>query len=552
MNNMYDILNKMTLLEGKGSKPDFLDLDKDGNKKEPMKSAAKEKQVDEASTGDYSAKKARAGKDIGKPGKAFAQIASKAGKSYGSKERGEKVAGAVLAKLRGKNEGVETEGNAFTGKLKATPKGGKFKLGDKTFTDTSDIDEGWDEMMKSVRDRADSKVGDKIRGHKHDIEITPTGRRVTRRVDPEGYSVGADDDTEGTPVKRGRGRPKGAGKKLGAKGKTNVVKKRVKEQMPPGAMAGDEGEYGQEGDMAKDQIHTIVRNAQDLERILGNNENLPEWVQSKLAKIEGMMTAVSDYMQTQHEREGDEVELDEKAVSKKQQRFMGMVHAAQKGEKPASKEVAKVAKSMGKKDAEDFAATKHKGLPEKKKKDVEETTTSGAVATSTEAPKAKKGGFQFGKGVYEGAIKESFEKKLSAVLNEGMSINMSVGENGQKSLSVNATDEDAVHLADILKMAGLGGGNASGDTGCGCNTDPCSCDQMDEATDDLANAPDVEMADTDTLINKLSGGLNGKKTTGQTTTPVVNRDPARGSVGPKEMAESEEKKLMDLYKQYKV
>jgi hypothetical protein len=59
--------------------------------------------------------------------------------------------------------------------------------------------------------------------------------------------------------------------------------------------------------------------------------------------------------------------LSEKAVSKQQQKFMGMVHAAQKGEKPASKEVAKVAKDMGKKDAKDFASTKHKGLPEKKK-----------------------------------------------------------------------------------------------------------------------------------------------------------------------------------------
>ena len=55
--------------------------------------------LDEAS---YSAKAARAGKDIGKPGKAFAKIAASAAKRYGSKERGEKVAGAVLAKLRAK------------------------------------------------------------------------------------------------------------------------------------------------------------------------------------------------------------------------------------------------------------------------------------------------------------------------------------------------------------------------------------------------------------------------------------------------------------------
>jgi hypothetical protein len=60
------------------------------------------------------------------------------------------------------------------------------------------------------------------------------------------------------------------------------------------------------------------------------------------------------------------VELKEKAVSKKQQRFFGMVRAAQKGEGAASPEVAKVAGEISKKDAKDFAKTKHKGLPEKK------------------------------------------------------------------------------------------------------------------------------------------------------------------------------------------
>ena len=39
------------------------------------------------------------------------------------------------------------------------------------------------------------------------------------------------------------------------------------------------------------------------------------------------------------------------AKSKAQQRFMGMVHAAQKGKDPASKKVAKVAKSIDYDDA---------------------------------------------------------------------------------------------------------------------------------------------------------------------------------------------------------
>ncbi|AMO43181.1 hypothetical protein R1080702_172 [Cyanophage S-RIM32] len=59
--------------------------------------------------------------------------------------------------------------------------------------------------------------------------------------------------------------------------------------------------------------------------------------------------------------------LHEKSVSKKQQKFFGMVRAAQKGEGASSPEVAKVASSMKKKDVKDFASTKHKGLPEKKK-----------------------------------------------------------------------------------------------------------------------------------------------------------------------------------------
>ena len=59
--------------------------------------------------------------------------------------------------------------------------------------------------------------------------------------------------------------------------------------------------------------------------------------------------------------------MNEEAVSKAQQKFMGMVRATQKGEmKNPSPEVADAAASMKKKDVKDFASTKHKGLPEKK------------------------------------------------------------------------------------------------------------------------------------------------------------------------------------------
>jgi hypothetical protein len=64
--------------------------------------------------------------------------------------------------------------------------------------------------------------------------------------------------------------------------------------------------------------------------------------------------------------------LAEKSLSRAQQRFMGMVYAAKKGETPASPEVAKAAEGMSKKAARDFAKTKHEGLPEKKEEVKEE------------------------------------------------------------------------------------------------------------------------------------------------------------------------------------
>ena len=55
------------------------------------------------------------------------------------------------------------------------------------------------------------------------------------------------------------------------------------------------------------------------------------------------------------------------SVSKKQQKFFGIVRAIQKGEMaPTTPETAKAAADMKKGDVKKFASTKHKGLPEKK------------------------------------------------------------------------------------------------------------------------------------------------------------------------------------------
>lgn len=70
-----------------------------------------------------------------------------------------------------------------------------------------------------------------------------------------------------------------------------------------------------------------------------------------------------------------EGEMTEKAVSKQQQKIMGLALSVKRGDTPKSKVSQKVqdmAKKMSEKDLEDFASTKHKGLPKKKKKETKE------------------------------------------------------------------------------------------------------------------------------------------------------------------------------------
>jgi len=68
----------------------------------------------------------------------------------------------------------------------------------------------------------------------------------------------------------------------------------------------------------------------------------------------------------------NEGEMTEKAESKQQQKFMGLALSVKRGDTPkgeVSKKVKETAKKMSEKDLEDFASTKHKGLPKKVKKE---------------------------------------------------------------------------------------------------------------------------------------------------------------------------------------
>jgi hypothetical protein len=61
----------------------------------------------------------------------------------------------------------------------------------------------------------------------------------------------------------------------------------------------DIGEYDQEGDMAKSDLRSILANAKRVHDMLEDDDNLPEWVQSKITKAEDYMSTVANYMEAE-------------------------------------------------------------------------------------------------------------------------------------------------------------------------------------------------------------------------------------------------------------
>jgi hypothetical protein len=416
---------------------------------------------------------------------------------------GDVAAEAIKGALSGGQKKLDKNQN---GKLDANDfamlrKGGKKQV----------ADEGWDDMVKDVHARAAKpKVGSVERGHKHDIEHTATGRKVTRRTDDQGYSVGADDAADTEPQKRGRGRPAGTGSKMGAKGPSGKSKLMTKE----------DSDYGQAQQIYSDlaDIRAIAKQVQTgqgqfpqgfasrLESTLWAAMTLIKNSTGNGAQVreEEKTTKRDDHAEKAGKKVTKDIEYDEKKKDG--------IHGKKRGSEDDKAEKA------GKKVAKDIEYDEKKDKKEDKPKKVKE---QGGAETPTASS-----GFSFGKGIYD-----SMNRELENMIAESMTVNMSDSTEGGKSLTITATDDDALKLAGLLKNAGLGGSEPMGqDMGHGdehseescssCGMSDCGCGDVQEALDE--NNPDWP-TDTETSDNALqySGGMNGPKSTGQTTIPVI-------------------------------
>jgi len=81
------------------------------------------------------------------------------------------------------------------------------------------------------------------------------------------------------------------------------AKKAVREEKDP-------NEYDKEGEMMKNQLRQICSANEKLMKMVGDDDNLPEWVQNKVTKATDYIRSVRDYLEAEN-GDDDEKEMDE-------------------------------------------------------------------------------------------------------------------------------------------------------------------------------------------------------------------------------------------------
>ena len=78
----------------------------------------------------------------------------------------------------------------------------------------------------------------------------------------------------------------------------------------------DEGEYDQEGDMAKSDLRSIMANAKELHDMIDDADNLPEWCQNKITLAEDYISTVANYLTAEMNEEVKTVTVKHKTSGK--------------------------------------------------------------------------------------------------------------------------------------------------------------------------------------------------------------------------------------------
>lgn len=92
-----------------------------------------------------------------------------------------------------------------------------------------------------------------------------------------------------------------------------AMKKQMKEDIDLFFEAKDEEEYGYEGDMALNQLTTLIRCADMIKELLKPDTDMPEWVQSKITLATDYIQTAADYMYSEMKEEVEQTDESRKS-----------------------------------------------------------------------------------------------------------------------------------------------------------------------------------------------------------------------------------------------
>jgi hypothetical protein len=178
--------------------------------------------------------------------------------------------------------------------------------------------------------------------------------------------------------------------------------------------ASDEAEYSDEVGMVENNLETIERAAEELDSILQDGEDLPEWVEEKVSNAKAMLVAAKEYMASQHDN-GDVHHVDDEEMDE----GAGVMHFK-----------AQQAKADGK----DSFKLGDKEYPVKESRSaVDELAECYDMA-------------------YQQAQAEPEQRSH-------MSVSANTSSEGNRTLTVTAEGDMADELAQLLSLSGLAGGH---------------------------------------------------------------------------------------------
>ena len=178
--------------------------------------------------------------------------------------------------------------------------------------------------------------------------------------------------------------------------------------------ASDEAEYSDEVGMVDNNLETIERAAEELDSILQDGEDLPEWVEEKVSNAKAMLVAAKEYMASQHAN-GDVHHVDDEEMDE----GAGVMHFK-----------AQQAKADGK----DSFKLGDKEYPVKESRSaVDELAECYDMA-------------------YQQAQAEPEQRSH-------MSVSANTSSEGNRTLTVTAEGDMADELAQLLSLSGLAGGH---------------------------------------------------------------------------------------------